>query len=350
VPLDTTLPTGSALLAVVPMGLLGDRLNTFWQLFSRPAGTTRWVLVTPPGVADNGGLVVSSGAGATLAGIEPSQDLSFSPVAASTDGGTSWSPGLLPAGLVAVPDAISTSVGDSLALVRTRGGEVLESRGDVSTWSTLVSRDTIASSTVGRSCGVGGLTAVALDSSGGALVGTTCASSGSVGIFGRVDGAWQLVGPRLEPRTTAARTTVARLVEVNGEIEGLVAVRDGSGTSLVGVARASGGTWTDSTALALRVGSRVASTGVTATGGFVVLLSGPARSQALEVESGPGGAWHALPAPPPGTATVAVGTGGEVDALVVAATVLTDWRLDAPTGTWSKIGTVTVPIQFGSSS
>jgi hypothetical protein len=29
---------------------------------------------------------------------------------------------------------------------------------------------------------------------------------------------------------------------------------------------------------------------------------------------------------------------------------LTDWRLDASAGTWSKIETVTVPIQFGSSS
>jgi len=39
-----------------------------------------------------------------------------------------------------------------------------------------------------------------------------------------------------------------------------------------------------------------------------------------------------------------------VDALSVALVQLTDWRLDVPAGRWSKIGTVTVPIQFGSSS
>lgn len=83
---------------------------------------------------------------------------------------------------------------------------------------------------------------------------------------------------------------------------------------------------------------------------YVVLVSRSNRSLALDVESGPGADWHALPAPPPGTATVAVGPGNRVDALAVASTRLTDWRLDASAGTWSKIGIVTVPIQFGSSS
>jgi hypothetical protein len=47
---------------------------------------------------------------------------------------------------------------------------------------------------------------------------------------------------------------------------------------------------------------------------------------------------------------VALEPGGVVAALGVASTVFTDWQLDAAAGTWSKIGTVTVPIQFGSSS
>jgi hypothetical protein len=47
---------------------------------------------------------------------------------------------------------------------------------------------------------------------------------------------------------------------------------------------------------------------------------------------------------------VVVGADGAVDALSVALVQLTDWRLDASAGTWSKIETVTVPIQFGSSS
>ena len=47
---------------------------------------------------------------------------------------------------------------------------------------------------------------------------------------------------------------------------------------------------------------------------------------------------------------MAVGADGEVDALVVAATVMTDWRLDTATGRWGKIAAVRVPIEFGSSS
>ena len=57
-----------------------------------------------------------------------------------------------------------------------------------------------------------------------------------------------------------------------------------------------------------------------------------------------------LHTPPPGTATLAVGPGDQVDALAVASTRFTNWRLDASVGPWSKIGTVTAPIQFGSSS
>ena len=36
VPLATTFATGSGAFAVVAMGRIGDPLNTFWELFSRP--------------------------------------------------------------------------------------------------------------------------------------------------------------------------------------------------------------------------------------------------------------------------------------------------------------------------
>ena len=130
---------------------------------------------------------------------------------------------------------------------------------------------------------------------------------------------------------------------------GLVAVRNSAGTSLIGVAD-SGGAWSSSAPLALGPGDGLISTGVESNGGFVVLTSRSDGALALDVETGPAGGWRPLPAPPPTTATVAVGIGGEVDALAVASTKLTDWQLDAPAGTWSKIGTVTVPIQFGSSA
>ena len=84
--------------------------DNFWQLFVRPAGTSKWHLVTPPGVASNGGLVIAGlGAGPVVAGFRPSQDLSYSPLATTHDNGTAWTPGLLDAGLADVPDALAAA-------------------------------------------------------------------------------------------------------------------------------------------------------------------------------------------------------------------------------------------------
>ena len=60
----------------------------------RPGRRTRrtWKLVTPPGVADNGGLVASAdGASSLTVAVRPSQNLAFSPLAATANGGASWS-------------------------------------------------------------------------------------------------------------------------------------------------------------------------------------------------------------------------------------------------------------------
>ncbi len=107
--------------AVVQMGGPAAQHNNFWQLFVRQAGTTRWRLATPPGVADNGGLVVAGdGGGSMMTGFRPSQDLTFSPLAASSNGGTSWSPaGPLTPGLAAAPDALAaTPAGQVIALTK----------------------------------------------------------------------------------------------------------------------------------------------------------------------------------------------------------------------------------------
>ena len=358
VPLQSTFSAGSGDMAVVAMGHLDDPLETFWQLFVRSGVDSPWVLATPAGVADNGGLVASANSDTTpsgptmvLAGFEPSQDLTFSPLASSTDRGGTWSPGILPEALAAVPDVLSTSSGGgSVALARAGGGDVLRSAGNVSTWSLIESRGALASSTAGRSCGVGALTAVTVDVTGVVEVGTTCSAPGVVGIFGRVGGSWRLLGPRLSGASASSPTQVARLVEVDGVSAALVVVQGRSGAGVMSLSRSVGGSWSTSAVVPMRRGDRIASTGVEPGGGFVVLFSGPRGSSVLDTETGPAGAWQQLPAPPPASAAVAVGAGGAVDALTVASTVLTDWRLGASTRTWSKIDTVTVPIQFGSSS
>ena len=84
-------------------GRPGRRRTSFWQLFVRPATASRWSLVTPPGVADNGGLVAAGGGTSLVVGFRPSQNLVFSPLATSTDAGRNWTPGLLDAGLADTP-------------------------------------------------------------------------------------------------------------------------------------------------------------------------------------------------------------------------------------------------------
>ena len=94
-PLATSLAVpGGPSWAVVEMGGSSARHDNFWQLLARPAGAAHWALVTPPGVADNGGLVAASPGGlALVAGFNPSQDLTFSPLASTRDGGARWTPG-----------------------------------------------------------------------------------------------------------------------------------------------------------------------------------------------------------------------------------------------------------------
>jgi len=50
---------------------------------------------------------------------------------------------------------------------------------------------------------------------------------------------------------------------------------------------------------------------------------------------------------PPGTGTLAAGTGGCYDALAVTGSRLTVWRLGR--GAWARVQQVTVPVQYGSS-
>ncbi len=73
------------------MGGSAAQENNFWELFVRPTGTAPWRLATPAGVADNGGLEVAGTGGPSLVtGFRPSQDLTFSPLATTADGGASW--------------------------------------------------------------------------------------------------------------------------------------------------------------------------------------------------------------------------------------------------------------------
>ena len=57
---------------------------------ARPAAN-RWKLVTPPGTADNGGLVLAAGGPEMITAFRPSQDLTYTPLTQTSDGGQGWS-------------------------------------------------------------------------------------------------------------------------------------------------------------------------------------------------------------------------------------------------------------------
>lgn len=87
--LATSTVTAAGTWAVAVMGGPVAEENNFWQLFARPAGTSRWKLVTPPGTADNGGLVLAGAGGSLITGFRPSQYLTYTPLTITRNAGRS---------------------------------------------------------------------------------------------------------------------------------------------------------------------------------------------------------------------------------------------------------------------
>lgn len=344
------------------MGQFDDPLNTFGELFYQAACTvpgctsSRWSLVTPPGVASNGGIMIAGNPdGALTAGFGVSLDLTFSPLAETTDHGSAWTAGILPAGLVPVPDSLAASgPGRRLALVSTRGGEVQASGTDLSTWTPLVQHRALAASAHSAGCALGRLTAVTITAAGDDLVAGTCTGGGRAGVFrlgaAGSSGAVTEVGPRLVDgpggairidRLVAAGSTISALI-----VEGGGAASDtGEGSTLyLATSADDAATWTVSAPLATG-GRAVSATSVTPIGGFVVLLGSRGGVETAHVVA-PGVLWQPLPAPPRGTSVVAARPDGLFDALIPVG-----GRLDVDSlahGSWIRSQVVHLPIQYGS--
>ena len=229
VSLDGSLATAEGTWAVIKMGHLDQFANTFWQLLVLHRGDTRWSLVTPPGFADNGGLVANSVDGKSLVtGFQANQLDHFSPLAVTSDGGRSWAPGLLAQGLASVPDALAVSTsGEILALVGGGAPSVLTSSGDLSQWQPLVSEKSLATSAAGQTCAVTRMTAVGFAPGGQPIVGASCSKPGSVGLFEYTNGVWHSFAPRLPTSTSHATVQVVRLLSLNGTVSAIVAVQRG---------------------------------------------------------------------------------------------------------------------------
>ena len=347
-PLAGSVANSTTTWATVAMGKNNGQFDLFSELFSLDTATGRFALVTPPGVASNGGLMVAqAGVGpSALIGFGVSQDLEFSPLALSTNDGRTWNPGGLAQGLDAVPSAVGfNEQGDALALVGRATQAVLERAGGLTDWKTDVSRATLAGTAVGRRCDVGSLEAVAVASDGSPVVGASCSERAVPGIFVRAGASWHLATVPVPDALQGDAFSVLRL----GPSSALLAAV-GHSTSVV-AARQTGaaGRWLLSPALAIPRSGELLATG-TGPGGrqFVVLRNG--GTERAWVIGGPSATWHALAALPNRTATIAFLPNGQVEALSVDDTSLTVWRNGADGTGWAKVQAVTVPIAFGSSS
>ncbi|HEY6309325.1 MAG TPA: hypothetical protein VIY52_00745 [Streptosporangiaceae bacterium] len=338
-PLATSLVTAQGTWAVAVMGGSAASENNFWQLFVRPTGASRWSLATPEGVADNGGLVAAGGARGTslLVGFRPSQDLTFSPLATSSDTGKNWTPGLLDADLADVPDAIAVGPsGRVLALLHDGSIEVAAAAAAATAgqWSRLTTLGALAASAPGRGCGLVAVNAVSFGQNQDPVAGGSCVRRGVAGVFADNGGTWQAAGPAMPTGFDGDQVQVLGLASTT---QGQAALLEAGGSLLA--AWSDGASWT--------VSAPVTASGIRASGfgpgGSAWVLLGGGRAETI---AAPGGSWHPLPAAPSGTATLAPGTGG-YDALAVAGSRLTVWQLGS--AGWANVQAINVPIVYGSS-
>jgi hypothetical protein len=355
-------PSTGAIWALVPMGDPGEPENTFWQVFVLTRPKPSWSLVTPKGVADNGGLVASFGSGAAVVGVEASQLLGFSPVAVTADGGLQWSPAVLPAALAPVPDALAaTPAGRLLALLGRTGSSIVASDNDaVSAPAPISSLTSVAASSAG-SCTLTALTAITFGPVSQPVVGGLCEGSGQVGIFELTGKDWRLVGPaapsaalNLDTAHGSADgrsldTEVLRLATQGAGLTALAEVVSAGGTaSLFRLNGSSSDGWRVSPVFDVPPTQHLVATGNEPGGSAFVLLS-RAGAVTAEVLPASGLAWKQLPVLPPGTATLAFGPDGVIYALAANHSVMTVYKL-GPKPTWAPVQVIIVPIQYGSSS
>jgi hypothetical protein len=350
VSLATSFGTAKDSWAVVPV----SANPTFWEVLVRPAKSATWRLVTPPGVADNGGLVAAAGGGSSLTvAVRPSQDLEFTPLTSTADAGGSWSTGTpLPAGVAASPGALAVS-GSQLAAVL--GNGTIDASSDAGgSWRTLAKPTAIAA-TAGKQCGTVTVTAVSFGPlPTEVLAAGTCGATGTAGFFdhsaGSPGGRWQRLSLPVSGQLVRLGAGTA-LVRAKA---GLTAVWPGGWVGyapLSGTARPASAAWTASaplpvTSAVIASGGLSTATAIAPGGGVWVLMPG---GQAATI-GGPGQQWLLLPPTPAHTSVLASGPGNSLDALAVSGATLTVWQLDRGATLWTKTQTLGVPVQYGSSS
>ena len=328
-------------------GRFGGQPQQFLAAVRPPRRNQQLALATPPGVASNGGLLLTSlSAGSVLAGFRPSHDPAYSPLAAiSMNNGKDWSPSLLMPALADIPGALAadTASGRLLALLTDGTTDISNSGG--TSWTPLVTRRALAASPAGTRCRLDSLTAAAFTSSGHPLLGARCSRPGTAGIFSQTGRTWRLTGPAIPAAYAHQAITVLRLTTTGDTATALLGAGTGPAERLLAGWSADGGAhWTLSPPLPLN--------GATLTSAS----SGPASSLAITlthrraaVITRSTDSWRQLPVLPPNTATLAPSTTGGWNALAVHGTQLTIWQAATGAQAWASAQVIKVPVQFGSS-
>lgn len=322
----------------------------FWQLLvqTRPGGP--WRLTTPPGVADNGGLVLARSADGTMtAGFVPSQLLRFSPLAATSDVGAHWSQGLFPAGLIAGPDSLAAAPGGRLVAVTATS--VQESAAGITGWQPLITLKVLASTPAGRRCGLTSLTGAVTEPGGAIVVAGRCDHAGAIGLFAATTTGWQSAGPAVPASAGLRSASVAGLISTNAGTAALIAGRADHGEVLIPAWLAAKSTsWTTYVPLSVPVGG-VTSIAASARGAWAAVL--PGRSALITQAPGDSAGdrdlvrWFSLPAP---GATLVTGTDGSpLTALVPGLDTVTAWLRTAGGG-WQRSQVIHVPSTPGGQS
>ena len=350
-PLATSVRTSEGTWATIPMGRLDEPLNTFWQLFYRPNGSVPWSdRVEATATATNGGLVLASAGPSLLVGVRPSVDLTFTPLISTSNGGRSWSDGLVAKQLAARPDALATFSGHALALVNSSvGGQVLADVGGISKWRALVTQGGLARARAEKSCSLGSLTSVGYLGAR-PLIGGNCVHAGVVGLFANAHGIWRLAGPTLPSSLDNGWAEVLGLWTSQRTTVAMVAVTAASGTAVLAAWSQPAGGWATSVPLTISSNEQVASFGPGPGKDVFVLLRDAFGADRLALAQHGSSSWQQLPPPPPRTATVAFGPSAPPDALVANGTKFSAWSLDVGSKRWAEDQVMDVALQYGSSS
>jgi hypothetical protein len=348
-PLASSVQSPGGSWAVLPMGDPRQSLNTFWQLLYQGSSSSTWTNdVEVTAVATNGGLSLAAAGGRILVGVRPSNLLTFSPLVSTDDSGASWSNGLLTDGLAARTDVLAlTTSGEALALVGAPNAtEVLASTGGFSNWHVVATKAGLEALST-RSCAPLTLSAVGYLGSA-PVIGANCSVRGMAGIFLSGPSGLALSAPHLGRTLRRAPVEVLGLMSTPTDLDALLGLAEGSVAEILAASTTDGSRWAVSDPLPLG-STRLESFGPDGSGGMFAVLQGSTGIEQAFVTDGQTAAWHRLPPPPPGTATLAF-YGARTEALAVADTVLTVWTLQPTSRSWRKGQVMFVPIQFGSSS